>query len=115
MGRKPKQHLGKPSIHKGQERVWWRGRYYDLGPEGSAQARSEYARLAALWASDPNAPGFRADDLLVSELCADYLESKDSPPEGLQRERAVLAVELLLEHHTATAVADFGPVMLRAW
>ncbi|HYH67967.1 MAG TPA: tyrosine-type recombinase/integrase [Urbifossiella sp.] len=115
MGRKPKSHPGKPSVHKGQERVWWRGRYYDLGPEGSARARAEYARLVALWAADPNAPAFRADDALVGELCADYLESKDSPREGLQRDRAVLAVELLLEHHVATPVADFGPVLLRAW
>lgn len=34
---------------------------------------------------------------------------------GRQRERAVLAVDLLLELHTATAVADFRPEDLRAW
>ncbi len=115
MGRPKKSHLGKPTVVGGRERVWWNGKWHILGPAGSAEARAEYGRLAALWAIDPTAAALSPDDYLVSELCADYLESPDSPQEGLQRERAVLAVDLLLELYTATAVADFGPKDLRAW
>lgn len=116
MGRPKKTHLGKPSVHRGRERVWWGGRWHDLGPEGSAEARAEYGRLAALWAVSPGAPALDPDDYLVSELCADYLASEDSPPpDSLHRSRVVLAVKLLLEHHAATPAGEFGPNDLRAW
>ncbi|HEX4606901.1 MAG TPA: hypothetical protein VH092_01725 [Urbifossiella sp.] len=115
MGRPKKKHPGAPSVHRGRERIWWAGEWHDLGPEGTAEARAKYARLASQWAADPAAPAYRADESLVSELCSDYLASTDSPQAGLQRKRAVLAAQLLLEQHVATAVADFGPNDLRAW
>lgn len=115
MARPRKTHLGQPSVNQGRERVWWAGKWHDLGPAGSAEARAEYGRLASLWAVDPTAAPLDPDDYLVSELCADYLASADAPAGGLQRERAVLAVDLLLEQHAATTATAFGPADLRAW
>ncbi len=115
MGRPKKTHLGKPSVHNGSERVWWNGRWHDLGPVDSPEARAEYARLAAIWASDPTALPLRAGDYLICDLIADFLASADSPPDGPQRYRYARVAELLVVHHAETAVADFGPLDLRSW
>jgi len=97
-------------------RVWWLGRWWHLGPaEEEKTWKAEYARLCALWAVDPHALPCHAREYLVSELCRDYLLSADSPRPGLGRDRAKLAIQLLLELHTETPVSSFGPVMLRSW
>lgn len=105
----------KPAANKGRERVWWQGAWHDLGPAGSDAARAKYGRLLALWAVDPGARDRRADDYLVSELCADYRASAACPGERRQLERVVRAVGLLLDHHLATPVAEFGGADLEAW
>lgn len=115
MARPKKRHLGTPSVSKGRERVWWKGHWHDLGLAGSDAARSEYARLAALWASDPSAANLRPDEMLVAVLCADFMASPDAPSEGEPRMRFSRAIGRLLRLHLETPVDDFGPIELRAW
>lgn len=114
MGR-PKNWPPVPKTHKGRDRVWWNGRWWDLGKSGSPAAKAEFGRLVSLWAVDPTAAARRADDYLVAELCRDYLASDAAPTEDRQRGRAVRAVSLLLDLHLATAVADFGAAEYEAW
>lgn len=115
MGRPRKEHPGKPTTHKGSWRVWWRGRYHDLGPAGSDQAKAEYARLCALWVTDPTATARPAGQYLVSTLCRDFLASKAAPKDSERRKAAVRVVNLLLHHHLTTAVPEFGPLALASW
>jgi integrase len=106
-----------PKVHQnqGQDRVYWNGKWHYLGASGSAEAKAEYGRLLALWAVDPNAVPMRSDEYLVSELCADFIESDQAPRDKRQRDIAIRAVELLLEHHLRTPVSDFGPLALSSW
>lgn len=116
MGRPKKQWPPQPAENGPRMRVWWNGSWHYLGLKSEPEKwRAELARLIALWSVDPTAAAGRPDDYLVSTLCRDYLASADSPAGGLQRERAVLAVELLLGLFPDTTVADFGPNDLRAW
>lgn len=50
-------------------RVW-----HYLGPIGSEEAKLKYAQLILQWAADPNSGRLKADDYLIAELFADYLE-----------------------------------------
>ena len=94
-------------------RVWWAGRWHHLGrADEPVKWKAELNRLLAVWAIDPGAASGKPADYLVSELCSEYLESRDSPAPGRERERAVDAVELLLDLFPETAVAEFGPLDL---
>lgn len=105
-----------PKDHETEKRVWWNGRWWTLGPIDDPKAwQAEYARLCALWATDPNALPQHTGEVLVAELCRDYLASSDSPRPGLARDRAKLAIKLLLEVHRETTIDDFGPRALRSW
>lgn len=116
MARPVQQWPPQPKQSGEKMRVWWAGRWHHLGRvDEPAKWKKELARLLALWAIDPGAEGQRPADYLVSTLCRDYLESRDSPAPGRERERAVDAVDLLLELYPETTVADFGPLDLRAW
>jgi integrase len=112
MGRKK---IWPPKIgtHKGSDRCWWNGRWWNLGPAGSDEARREHGRLISIWSVDPNAlPS--SDDLLVSELLRDWIASADAPT-GKALALARRSAELLNRHHATTPVEEFGPVALRSW
>lgn len=112
MGRKrvwpPRVH-----IHKGEDRVFWNGRWWGLGPAGSAVARAEHGRLLALWSTDPFAVPRSPDDYLLSALCREYISS-DAVPES-RRSQAAVALCLLQELHLATPAAAFDAPALAAW
>lgn len=112
MGRK---RVFPPNVHpsKGRDRVYWYGRWYDLGPSGSPKARAEFGRLVNLWAVDPTAVPLDPEDYLLSELCADYLESGEVPDS--RRVQVGRAFDLLQETHLATPAVEFDAPALKAW
>ncbi len=115
---RPKKAFPPPpkTLPDGRVRIWWNGTWHLLGRvDDEAAWRAEYARLIALWSTDPGAAPLRADEYLVSTLCRDYLASNDCPPEGAQRERVGTAIDLLLELFGHVAAASFGPASLDAW
>lgn len=113
MGRK-RNWPPKINSHNGLDRVWWNGRWWTLGKQGSEKAKKEHRRLLLIWQSDPFAIPEAPEDLLVSELLRDWLAS-DASPEGDHRSAAMRAVNLLLEVHEDTTVDKFGPVALATW
>lgn len=101
--------------NRGRDRVWWNGRWHDLGPSGSDKSKTEYSRLLAVWSIDPTAIPRRSDDILALELCRQYLASTASPKDGRQRTALKQAIRLLAEQHQSTTVTDFDPPALAAW
>jgi integrase len=99
--------------HKGRSRVWWHGRWHDLGAAGSPEAAAEYRRRLAEWRADPLAGTRPAAGLRVGQLCAAYLAS-DAPAPG-RRPQTVRALDLLNDQHAVTPVERFGPAALASW
>lgn len=90
--------------NKGRDRTYFGGRWHDLGPAGSDEARRKFGRLMALWSVDPTAVERDADAEIVAELLADYC---DSP--GLKNlDRARRACAIFGELYGPMAVAEFN-------
>ena len=114
MGRPKKAFPPQPAEHEGKKRVWWNGRWHHLGAaDDPARWKAEYARLLQLWAHGPTAVPHRPDDYLVATLCRDYLAADVCPPS--RRYDMGRAVEMLLEAHLETAVAEFDAPALAAF
>src|SRR5689334_3264372 len=94
MGRK---RIWPPRVHRngGNERVYWMGEWYHLGPADSPAAAAKPAEPTVL------------------ELAADYLAS-DAVTDA-QRKQTLRALDLLNEQHAETPIAEFGPRALAAW
>lgn len=89
-------------VHKGRERVSHNRVWYDLGPSGSPEAKLKYAQLILQWQSEPASGALKADDYLVAELLADYLEQENSRC----HERARYAIKLFAERYGVMPVRE---------
>lgn len=112
-----------PSYRKhssGQARVTIGGRDYLLGEFGSAESRREYEQLIAQWMLQGRQAAKPIDSrgISIAELCEAYLThaagyyTKDGEP---TREVVNIryALQALLDLHSFTRVADFGPTELK--
>ncbi len=93
----------------GQARIRWRGKDYYLGRFDSPESRVEYARLAALFATAPEAaPVKRPESLTVAGMIHAWhadAEKWSAPKELAELERAALVLERL---YGPTPAAKFG-------
>jgi integrase len=105
----------RPTIHvtRGSERISIGGKWYILGPVGSAKARAEYARVLAQLAADPLARLSKPESYLIVTLCKDYAASDAIPAKSVGQ--YLRAAEMLCEAHLATPAAEFGPLALKTW
>lgn len=116
MSRPKKPFPPQPQTKNGTKRVWWNGEWHHLGMLADEIAwKAEYARLIVLWSHDPSAARLDPDEMLISDLGEHYLASTDSPQDGEPRRRVGTVLDLLLELHPQTPVAEFGPQEFRAW
>lgn len=89
-------------IHKGRERVSHNRVWYDLGPAGSPETKLKYAQLVLQWQTDPQSSHLNADDYLVAELFADYLEKEQARCSKVRR----IAANLFAERYGVMPVRD---------
>ena len=96
---------------------------YLLGPYGSKESKTDYARLLAEFQAGHGTmpgPAGPLGDLTVNELlvrylrhCASYYRHADGAPTG-QAEQVRYALRPLMERYGHTPARDFGPLSLKA-
>lgn len=122
MGRKKtKLHELKLRNYDGYATCWWQDRKWRFGPwdkeadAPTAESMEQFRAQVAIWQTDPTS-GLRADDYLVSEMCADWMQSSASPRAGTRAiELARESMLWLVKLYSATPALEFGSVEFRAW
>lgn len=101
--------------HDGRARVWWAGRWHYLGATGSAEAKQRYSQFVAQIAANPDAVVLPRDDLLMSELFAEYLGALHGRASEKAFAQASRVADLVTQLYGTTPVVDFGPVAADTW
>ncbi len=118
MAREPGYCLHKPS---GQAYVNLSGKVFYLGPHGTDESKTEYARLKAEWLVSKNAEKFVAapDGPTIATVCLAYLDFAEvyfGP--GTELKNIKLAIGPLAEQYATLSAKSFGPLeykVVRNW
>lgn len=115
----PRPRVWPPKVrsHRGRDRAWWMGRWYEMGRTGSPEARAAYQRFLAECEPDlpPPLPAAHRPKLLVADLTRAFLAHLGTLRRARQTvERYERALGAVGELYGLEPVAAFGPLALAA-